>query len=132
MGDLSELEVAAALVRTGHKLLKPLSAAMRYDIAIDNGDGTVVRIQCKTGTLRDGRIVFRVCSRDARRPGGVPYQGCVDAFGVFCPTTATCYLVPIAAVADCRTMGVLRIRPPRNNQQRGIRLASDFEIREGR
>ena len=39
-GDIAEMQVAAALVRAGKKLLRPLSSATRYDLLIDNEDGT--------------------------------------------------------------------------------------------
>jgi len=128
-GDLSELEIVVALTRAGKRLLKPLSSAARYDIAIDNGDGTFVRIQCKTGVFKHGRIIFRVCSTDARRPAGVSYQGQVDAFGVYCPQTGGVYLVPMLAVAACGTMSALRLSAPRNNQSTGIRYARDYEVK---
>jgi hypothetical protein len=60
VGDLSEFEVATALMRTRKRVLRPLSAGLRYDLAIDNGDGTVVRVQCKTGILRNGFHVPRL------------------------------------------------------------------------
>jgi len=105
-----------------------VSTGLRYDLAIDNGDGTVVRVQCKTGVLARGRIVFRVCSTDARRHQGVPYHGEVDAFGVFCPQTRATYLVPMSAVGSCATMGCLRVDRPKNGQSKRIRYAADFEI----
>jgi PD-(D/E)XK nuclease superfamily protein len=70
-GDLSEMEIATALMRAGMTVLRPLSAAVRYALVIDAGGGAFTRIQCKTGILRNGRILFRVCSADARRPLGV-------------------------------------------------------------
>lgn len=128
-GDLSELEVIIALTRSGKRLLRPLSAACRYDVAIDSGDGTLVRVQCKTGRLKNGRILFRVCSTDARRPHGTSYHGEVDAFGVYCPETRLVYLVPMTVITDCGTMSVLRVDPARNRQTKRIRHASDFEVR---
>src|SRR5204862_7930529 len=87
-GDLTELEVALALTRAGHRVLQPLSASSRYDLAVDNEDGTLTRIQCKTGVLRDGVIVFRVYSVSGHRSAGKPYQGGqVDAFGAYCEAT---------------------------------------------
>jgi hypothetical protein len=80
-GELSELEVAMALARSGRQMLRPMSSGLRYDLAIDNSDGTVARIQCKTGRLRDGVISFNVASMDGRRPYGVPYLGQIEAFG---------------------------------------------------
>ena len=51
-GELSEFEIIAALLRSGRVVLRPLSAGLRYDLVIDNEDGTFARVQCKTGVLR--------------------------------------------------------------------------------
>ena len=128
-GELSEFEIATALMRAGKRVLRPLSAGLRYDLAIDSGDGTVVRVQCKTGVLRNGVISFRVCNADARRPGGVPYQGQVEAFGVYCPQNGRTYLVPMHAVVTNSSTAKLRLQPARNGQKRRVRLADSFEIR---
>lgn len=61
-GDTSEWQVIAALAHQGRKILRPLSSAARYDVAIDNLDGTITRVQCKSGKLRGGRIEFRLYS----------------------------------------------------------------------
>jgi len=129
IGDLSEFEIATALMRTGRRVLRPLSAGLRYDLAIDNGDGTFVRVQCKTGILRNGFITFRVCNADARRPKGVPYRGQIEAFGVYCPQNSAAYLIPIDAVGANISTARLRLDATRNGQQRGIRLAEGFKIR---
>jgi hypothetical protein len=128
VGDLTEFEVATALMRTRKRVLRPLSAGLRYDLAIDNGDGTVVRVQCKTGILRNGFITFRVCNADARRPQGIPYQGQIEAFGVYCPQNRRTYLVPIDAVGANISTARLRLDATRNGQHRGIRLAESFQI----
>ncbi|HYR94861.1 MAG TPA: group I intron-associated PD-(D/E)XK endonuclease [Methylomirabilota bacterium] len=127
-GELSELEVAMALARSGRKMLRPMSSGLRYDLAIDNGDGTVARIQCKTGILRDGVISFNVASMDGRRPYGVPYLGQIEAFGVFCPQNGKVYLVPIDRLVAKSSKGRLRIAATRNGQSRGVILASTFEV----
>lgn len=127
-GDLSELEVATALMRMGRQILRPLSAGLRYDLAIDNGDGTFARVQCKTGILRDGFITFRVCNADGRRPNGIPYLGQIEAFGVYCPQNRRAYLIPIEAVGANVSTARLRLDATRNGQQKGIRLADSFQI----
>lgn len=127
-GDLTELEVALALIRDGRTVLRPLSSSLRYDLAIDGLDGSIIRVQCKTGRLKDGQITFRACSADARRPNGVPYQGQIEAFGVFCPQTGRSYLIPMSAIGSRHTTVRLRVSPARNGQVRGIRYASEFEI----
>ena len=128
VGDLTEFEVATALMRTRKRVLRPLSSGLRYDLAIDNGDGKVMRVQCKTGLLRNGFISFRVCNADARRPQGIPYQGQIQAFGVYCPQNGRAYLIPIDAVGANVSTARLRLDATRNGQQRGIRMALSFQI----
>lgn len=127
-GDLTEAEVTAALLRAGRRVLRPLSSASRYDLVVENEDGTFSRVQCKTGVLKNGAVVFRVYSVSGHRTAGVPYGGQVDAFGVFCAQTNAAYLVPITAVARHRVMASLRVAPPRNGQKFAIRNAEDFRI----
>jgi hypothetical protein len=55
------------------------------------------------------------------------YQGEVDYFGVFCPETQGVYLIPIADVPMLR-QGSLRVMPAKNNQQKFIRDAGQYEI----
>ena len=127
-GDLAELAVATALVRSGKRLLRPLSSATRYDLAIDNEDGTFTRVQCKMGILRNGRVEFRIYSISGHRTQPVSYRGQVDAFGVYCPGTTACYLVPMQAVANCGSVASLRVLPAKNGQARGLRLARDYIV----
>ena len=131
MGHLTELEVALALTRAGCRLLQPLSAASRYDLAIDNENGTLTRIQCKTGVLRNGRIVFRVYSVSGHDSAGKPYQGEVDAFGVYCEATRRTYLVPLAIIPEHRVMVCLRVLPSKNAQRVGVHMADEFLITPG-
>ena len=126
-GDLAELEITIALVRAGKRVLKPLSSACRYDLAIDEGDGHFTRVQCKSGVLRAGRITFRTASMSASRPGRT-YHGEIDAFGVYCSETHEAYLVPMTTIASCGTMASLRVVPSRNGQRARVRSASGFRI----
>lgn len=126
-GDLTEMEVATALMRAGHKVLRPISAGLRYDLVIDHEDGTFTRVQCKTGVLRDGCVEFRLYIADARRPNGVDYRGQVEAFGVFAPQIGRSYLVPIGLLGEREAR--LRLVPPRNGQAQRVRYAAAFEIR---
>jgi hypothetical protein len=127
LGDLAELEISIALVRAGKCVLNPLSAGCRYDLAIDEGDGRVIRIQCKSAVLRSGRITFRTYSMSRTNPGRT-YHGEVDAFGIYCSETHETYLVPMTAIHACGTMASLRVVPSRNGQRQGVRQASDFRI----
>ncbi len=125
-GKISEAALLAALVKMGKHVLIPWGEE-RYDLAIDD-DGQLVRIQCKTGALRNGCIVFKTCITDARRPNGDGgYAGQIDAFAVYCPELDKAYLVPIAALPS-RFFGYLRVVPTLNGQTWNVRWAQDFEL----
>jgi len=128
-GDIAEFQIAAALIRHGNRLLRPLSSASRYDLLIDNEDGTFTRVQCKSGVLRNGCVLFRVYSVSGHDTRAKGYRGQVDAFGVYCADTKGMYLVPIDAIANCEHIVALRVEPARNGQRLRVRSAAEFVIR---
>lgn len=132
VGDIAEIHIAAALMRAGHRVLRPLSSASRYDLVIDNDDGTFTRVQCKSGRVRGGSIVFRVYSVSGHRGVSVPYADAVDAFGVYERLSGACYLVPVSEIRGRVGMVCLRLSPARNGQRRGIHVASAFAIANDR
>lgn len=129
IGEASRWQIIAALSRRGKQLLLPIGDHLRYDLAIDN-EGTLLRIQCKTGRLRDGVVSFATCSVDSRSQKGKclrrSYRGEIEFFAVYCPDNGKCYLVPVEKIGI--NDGRLRIAPPRNGQKTGIRWAEDYEI----
>jgi hypothetical protein len=120
----------AALHDAGYAVLMPFGENTRYDLVVDDGCD-LKRIQCKTGRLYEGAVVFNTCSYYAHhhnpRVTSRDYIGQIDAFAVYCRSTCGVYLVPIDDVPNRRT-GALRVNPPRNNQRRRVRLAADYEI----
>ena len=125
-GKRSEAKILGELVEAGASVLVPWGEE-RYDLALDHG-GRFVRIQCKTGWLRDGCIEFRTCVADLRRPlGDGGYHGQIEAFAVHCPQTGGTYLVPIDDVPG-PTLARLRLDPTRNGQIHGIRWARDYVL----
>ena len=132
-GDRSTLAIMLALYEAGYGLLVPFGENTRYDLVIDDGV-RLARVQCKTGRLRNGSVLFNSCSSYAHHPNPRvvkrDYQGQIDYFAVFCPEARKSYLVPIADVKTKYT-AVLRIDPPRNNQRLGVRFAADYEIGAG-
>ncbi len=128
VGEVSEAQVLGALLLSGEIVLQPFGDNQRYDLVVDR-DGEFVRIQCKTGRLADGVVSFAACSSSVHRGGTKrDYRTDADFFGVYCPETKMCYLVPVGEVG--RTEGTLRIDPPKNHQQRKVRWAKDYEIQE--
>ena len=123
IGNVTTAKVLAALMENGKTVLVPFGDGLRYDLLIDEGD-RFVRVQCKTGKLKSGCVAFRNYSvtGTGRRRYGVE----VDAFGVYCPQTKKCYLVP---VVECAAWGTkLRVEPAKNGQTKDIRDAGKFEI----
>ena len=125
-GKRSEAKILAEFVQAGLSVLLPWGEE-RYDLALDYG-GRLLRIQCKSGWLRDGCVEFRTCVADVRRPlGDGGYRGQIEAFAVYCRETLGMYLVPIGDVPG-PTFARLRLIPPRNGQSHGIRWARDYEV----
>ena len=67
IGDRSTLAIMLALHEAGYDLLVPFGENTRYDLVIDDGTH-LARVQCKTGRLREGAILFNTCSSYAHHP----------------------------------------------------------------
>jgi hypothetical protein len=130
IGDRSTMAIMFALRLEGYPVMVPFGENTRYDIVIDTGS-QLRRVQCKTGRLRDGAVIFRTCSTYGHHPNPKiirrDYEGEIDDFAVYCPELGAVYLIPIEAVPT-RTMGMLRVSPPRNGQHKRIRLAAAYEV----
>jgi PD-(D/E)XK endonuclease len=130
IGDRSTLAAMLGLKAAGYALLVPFGENTRYDLVIDDG-ATLARVQCKTGRLREGAIVFAVTSTYGHHRNPVTarraYQGEVDYFAVYCPETTGVYLVPIDDVPS-RSIARLRVVRARNGQEKRIRHAAGYEI----
>jgi hypothetical protein len=131
VGERSELAVMYGLVCAGYQVLLPYGENTRYDMVIAEGE-RFSRVQCKTGRLRNGVIVFYTVSSYGHHPNpkirSRNYLGEIDYFGVYCPETGGVYLVPIADAPN-RGSASLRVEPTRNKQTRRVRYASNFEIK---
>ena len=128
-GDLSVAMITACFLRKQYIVLKPLSEKSRYDLVIDRGTG-FERVQCKTGRLRNGSIVFATCSSTLHHKNGARknYKGQIEWFAVYCHELDKCYLVSVNEVGDAEAS--LRVEPPKGKQtmNKTIRLAKDYEI----
>jgi PD-(D/E)XK endonuclease len=81
---------------------------------------------CKTAWLiARGCLAFHCRSTDHGRRRQ-PYLGLADLFAVYLPADDTVYLIPVGLIPG--HLGRLRLEPTKNNQQRGVRFAMEFEI----
>lgn len=126
IGNITETQVLAELVKSGKDVLIPWGDNLRYDLAYVEG-AKLIRVQCKTGRLCDGFVEFSCHSSQQHRGGGnKPYHGEADLFGVYCAALDTVYLVP---VDNCGTSKArLRYLIPQRNQNKNVRWAKDYQL----
>ncbi len=128
VGAKSEGAIIAALLKAGKTVLLPFGVHS-YDIVFED-DEKFYRVQCKTGRMRNGAMLFDAYSKTG--PGRQVrqlYTGKIDFFGVFCPYNGECYLIPIEDVPG--SLGWFRIDSPRNSQAKGIKFAAPYLIHKG-
>lgn len=128
-GAIAEAEIAAAAIRLGWAVLRPINERVRYDIAIDKGAGPI-RVQCKWAGLKEGVIVVRARTSRLTPAGYVrtTYSSDeIDALGVYCPDVDRCYLIPSSHLGG-RGMLHLRLEPARNGQRGAVTMAGQYEF----
>jgi hypothetical protein len=124
-GNETEAVVLSEFVCRNYEVLIPFGEGQPYDLVVHLAGPEFLRVQCKTAWPNRGCLIFNCRSTDHGR-GPQSYFGLADIFAVYFPSNRTVYLVPIDGVAAFE--GRLRLEPTRNNQQRGIRFATEFEI----
>ena len=130
-GALAEAEIAAAAVRLGIPVLKPVQEHGRYDLAFEIGD-RIYRVQCKWGALDEEAGIVRVglrtyCLTFTGQRRSVYTTDEVDLVAVYCGGNDRCYLVPSGKI-DGQAQIWLRTSPPANAQRACINLAEDYEF----
>jgi PD-(D/E)XK endonuclease len=115
------------MVRRGYRVLLPFGHNQRYDLVLEV-DGSFLRVQCKTGRLRNGCVIFRAQSVRSNTHESVvrDYKDDVELLIVHCPETGGLYVIPIEDAT--RTQGTLRIDPTANGQGRHVRWARDYQL----
>ena len=126
VGERSEAQILARLLKRGYTVLLPFGDNQRYDLVVDKA-GKFIRVQCKTGKMREGYICFPTAScANHCGLGRRDYRGQADFFGVYCPANDKVYLVPVKSVGI--NAAALRIDPPKTRQKKGIRYAKKYEF----
>lgn len=126
VGNISEAKVLSLLTELGYMVSIPFGTGCSYDYVVDHDDH-LLRVQVKTGRLRQGCVHFPAWSHNGSRGSHnkKKYIGRADVFAVYCPDNDKIYLVP---VTDVSLEGRLRIDDPRNNQFKYIRWATPYEV----
>ena len=124
-GDIAEAAVLSAFTLAGLLVSVPFGRFGPYDMVVDTPGGRLVRVQVKSGRVRDGCVIFNSCSTDHGR-GREVYDGRADVFAVHADTEDGVYVLDVASATTRATR--LRLRPTRNAQQRRVRLAADHTL----
>jgi prevent-host-death family protein len=129
-GAIAEAEIAAAAIRLGVPVLRPVQEHGRYDLGFELG-GRILRVQCKWASLdRDAGVVKISLNTSRHSPTGgyirsSYHEDEVDLIAGYCAALDRCYLLPITLVAGKR-MIYLRVSPTRNGQRACVNLEADF------
>jgi hypothetical protein len=122
-GNAAEGAVLAAVVEADIPVFLPFGDGSPFDLAaVMPDDGRVVRIQVKSGRIRHGCVMFNARGTDHGH-GQRLYHGVADVFAVQVAALKKIFIVP---VDHCRSSGILRLEPCRNNQRVGVRFAHDY------
>jgi prevent-host-death family protein len=128
-GNIAEAEIAAAAVRLGIDVLKPLVEHGRYDLAFDLGT-ELLRVQCKWASFGDGVIKVQLSGNYLTAQGYV-YNSYtadeIDAVAVYCSELDRCYLLPAELVVGRRAI-YLRVEPTKNAQRAALNWATEYEL----
>lgn len=130
IGLTAHTAILHKLISKGFEVLQPLSDDLRYDLAyyVMETD-EFIRIQCKAGRYSPGIgcILFKNFNRTGGRTGRRGYFEDVEYFGVYCEELGKVYLVPVDLVKYTGEVH-LRVMPSKNNQEKKIIWAQDYEI----
>ena len=125
-GNLSEARILAAFVAAGYLVSVPFGSGHKYDFVVDDSK-RLLRVQCKTGRVKNGTLLFNAYSQSGNGSVKMSYRGLADLFAVLNPEGDKVYLVPVEDVGV--TVGSLRLKPTLNRQAQRVRWAESYLLR---
>lgn len=130
IGTISEAAIITRFLRLGYAVLTPYGGGKRYDLVVEDADEKFWRVQCKTGWVDEDGTVLKFDTANHNVTGTKRdwrhYQGQCDYFAIYCADLEKISLIPVNLVG--RTRAHLRIKPAKNNQEKNVRWAKDFEL----
>lgn len=98
---------------------------------IEDADGKFWRVQVKTGWLNEDWSIIKFATASSmnhtvKHKGLRHYRGQADYFEVYVEQLDTVYFLPVEDVGLGRAS--LRLVPSKNNQEKHIRWARDYEL----
>jgi hypothetical protein len=128
-GAIAELAIQLAAAKLGIEVYRPVAEGGRFDMILAPGR-ELIRVQCKWAARR-GEVLVVGCQSARRCADGFIRRRYtaeeVDAIAAYSLELDRCFLIPIALV-EHRPSITLRLSPCRNNQQRRVNWADDFDL----
>lgn len=104
----------------------PVGQDWPYDLlALHNGK--FWRIQCKYVQSKNGVLAVPCRSCGGRKHETRYTANHIDCLAAYDATTGKIYYLPSDILGGGRSYVSLRLQPARNNQQSGVRLATEYE-----
>ena len=125
-GNVSEAKILAAFVDAGYYVSVPFGSGHKYDLVIDDST-RLFRVQCKTGRVKNGVLIFSAYSQSGNGSVKMNYRGLADLFAVLNPEDDKVYLVPVDEVGV--TDVSLRLAPTLNHQTQKVRWAEPYLLK---
>jgi prevent-host-death family protein len=128
-GNVAEAAIAAAAIKLGVPVMKPLVEHTRYDLIFEIGK-RLLRVQCKWAPLRGDVVTVNLVSSRYTSNGRqirTPYTSAeIDVVAAYCEALDECYLIT-ADMFDGMKRGLsLRVAPPRNGQRAQLNWAREY------
>ena len=76
-GNLSEARILAAFVAAGYLVSVPFGSGCKYDFVVDDTTH-LFRVQCKTGRVKNGVLLFNAYSQSGNGSVKMSYRGLAD------------------------------------------------------
>jgi hypothetical protein len=127
LGAQTEAIILGMLAQEGFTVLIPFGHHARYDLVIDTVKG-FQRIQCKTGRLRNGVLLFSTTSTTLRTGGKYTrtgYLGDADVFAVYCAELKSTYIIPVDEVST--SSGYIRMYPGKIDRE-GPKITERYHL----
>jgi hypothetical protein len=125
-GTLGEAKILAALIAAGYLVSVPFGEGHKYDFVIDDSI-SLRRVQCKTGRVKRGSLLFNSYSQSGNGSTKQGYHGLADIFAVLNPETGIVYLIPVERFGA--TVISLRLVPTLSGQVQRINWAVDYLLK---
>lgn len=125
IGDISEAVFAAKALQAGYSVARPFGDNQPYDLILDK-NGTLLKVQVKTGRLSRSAIIFSTSSIGYKGKRKLYDKASVDAFGVYEPRSGRVFLVPFDEVPAKEASLQLVYPGPKN--QFTCRYAQNYEL----